>query len=648
MTLDNFLTSGYRFSEEDFRLKSRFILVNISFSIIFLMIFFLMILLFMRGEVEFAYSNLIYLLFTLILLYLLRVKKTFYKFIVPILPVASIVLVSIALISYPSEQIRFSWFFVIVIFSFFLGGKKLGLIMSSSSVLTILLIEYFVDTSLNTYTLTLAIIILLLGTLVIYFYEEREVSLREKLHDSNLMLEERIRIESKKRIKAYQESNLELEESAKKLQEQKEAYKQLAHYDTLTNLPNRIFFLDRLEHSIDKAKRNTTKLAVLFFDLDNFKEINDSLGHTIGDEVLKIVAKRLSSSVRKSDTIARLGGDEFTLIMEDLSDVYKIGEISQSIIDSINKPMYVQDNELYVSVSIGASFYPNDGLDSKSLIRCADSAMYSAKQSGKNIFHFYKPEMTEKAIERVTLETSIRKGIDRDEFVVYYQPIIDVYKNEIVGLEALIRWEHPELGLLVPDKFIHVAESSSLIVELGNIVLDKVSDQLIAWHEEAIEPQSISVNLSVKQLRQDDLVSTIEKTLKKIHFRNNWLQLEITEGYAMHQLDHAVMVLQEIKDLGVTIAIDDFGTGYSSLSYIKRLPVDSLKIDKSFIRDIPRDEDDEALVRAIVAMAKSLHLRVIAEGIEKVEQEKFLIDIGCHVMQGYRYGEPMKASKINI
>lgn len=646
--LNNFLTSGYGFNEDEYSLKSKFTLINSALAMISIAVFALMLLLYIRDELIFAIFNGIYIFFNIMMIYFLRQSKENYKTILPILPLISTGLVFYALYLYPEELIRISWFLVIVVISFFLGGRKFGLFITSFIIGLLLIFEYFFDTSLNSYTLTLVIIIILLETMFVNFYEEREVALRKKLYKYNSILEEKIKQETRKRVKIYQDSNLELQESAKKLKQQKEDYKHLAHYDTLTKLPNRVFFLDRLEHSIDKAKRNGSKMAILFFDLDRFKEINDSLGHQIGDEVLKIVAKKLQISVRQSDTVARLGGDEFTLLMEDLNDIFKIAEIAQKLIKEISQPMYIQENELYVSVSIGASFYPEDGLDSKSLLRCADSAMYSAKKEGNNLFHFYKPEMTEQAIERVTLETSIRKGIERDEFVVYYQPIFDVVKDEIVGVEALIRWNHPELGLLTPDKFIHVAESSSLIIELGEIVLEKVSNQLILWHQQGVDPKCISVNLSVKQLRQHTLVQTIEKTLEKTYFRKNWLQLEITEGYAMQQIDHAIVILQKIRDLGVTLAIDDFGTGYSSLSYLKRLPVNRLKIDKSFIRDIPGDKDDEALVRAIVAMAKSMHLGIVAEGVETEEQEDFLMYLDCHIMQGYRYAKPMEAKQIKF
>ncbi len=648
LNLENILVSGYHFTRDQYELKSKFMLMNSALVIIFLFVGTLTILLSVREEYVFASYNGIYLSLDLFFIYLLRRSQENYKLILPIFPIVSIALVAVAITKYPTEQIRFTWFLVIIIFSFFLGGRKLGLAITALILCTILGLEYIVDTSLDTYTLTLAIVILLIGTTVVNLYEQRELDTRQKLYDINSKLEEKVKKEIQKRILVYQKSNLELLDSANKLQRQKDAFEHLAHYDMLTGLPNRIFFNDRLKHSIDKAQRVNKKLAILFFDLDNFKEINDSLGHHIGDEVLKVVAKRLQKNIRQSDTLARLGGDEFTLLLEDLNDMYKVGEIAQKLIQILGKVMLIKQHELYVSVSIGVSIYPVDGEDVESLLKCADSAMYSAKKEGNNLFHFYKHEMTEQAIERVSLETSMRQGLQRNEFVVYYQPIIDANTNTLVGMEALLRWQHPKLGLLSPDKFIHIAESSSIIIEIGEKVLDIVSDQLILWEKQGFSPPCVSVNLSVKQLRHKGLVSKIENILDKTHFKKDWLQLEITEGYAMQQFGQAIMVLKRLRRLGVTLAIDDFGTGYSSLSYLKKLPVNRLKIDKTFINDIPGDQEDEALVHAIVSMAQSMHLGIVAEGVETKEQEVFLLGMGCHIMQGYLYYKPMEADKILV
>lgn len=644
LTLKNILVSGHHFSDDEYELKSIFVLMNSMLGFTLLFVGILALLLFIKGDYYFASANCIYLLIGAIGVYLLRRNRENYHFVIPFFPFISIILVNVAIVEYPNEHVRFSWFLVIIIVSFFLGGRKLGFTSSGLSLISIFALYTILDINLSTYTFVLMVAILTLGSLAVSLYERREYDLKQKLSDINISLEERVKEEIQKRLTSYQKNNEKLQKSAKKLEEQKNAYKQLAHYDTLTNLPNRIFFNDRLEHSIDKAKRNDNKLAVLFLDLDNFKEINDSLGHHVGDEVLKIVAGRLQQKIRQSDTLARLGGDEFILLLEDINDVYKIGEISQSLIHKLSNVMHIKEHELYVTVSIGASIYPDDGEDAESLLKCADSAMYSAKREGNNLFHFYKKEMTDKAMERVTLETSMRQGLERNEFVVYYQPIIDARTNSLVGMEALLRWEHPTLGFLPPDKFIHIAESSSIIIALGEKVLDMVVEQLQKWHKQGFDPHCISVNLSVKQLRHKGLLSKIEEILEATNFRKDWLQLEITEGYAMQQLDQAIMILQSLRDLGVTLAIDDFGTGYSSLSYLKRLPINRLKIDKSFIGDIPGNKEDEALVRAIVSMAHSMHLGIVAEGIETKEQEKFLLGVGCHIMQGYLYHKPMEAA----
>lgn len=646
MSINNFLTSGHHFSENEYGLKSKIVLMNgmILTAIIFISI--LTFVLFMNEDFYFAIANSLYLLIGIVSLKFLRNQKDNYKTVIPLIPLISLVVVIIAILEYPHEHIRFSWFLVVIIVAFFLGGRKAGYTSSLLSLLVVLVFVLSNKVELSTYLFLLISVIIILGTVAIDLYERREVKLKKMLQNNNLILEDKVKAEIKKRISSYKKANVELQESANKLQEQKNAFEHLAHYDMLTGLANRIFFNDRLKHSIDKANRNKRKLAILFLDLDNFKEINDSLGHHIGDEVLKIVAERLQKCIRQSDTLARLGGDEFTILLEDLNDIFKIGDISQNLIHTLGNMMATNEHELYVTVSIGASIYPDDGKDVDTLLRCADSAMYSAKKEGNNLFHFYKQQMTEQAMERVTLETSMRQGLEKNEFLLYYQPIIDANTNTLVGMEALLRWEHPELGLLPPDRFIHIAESSSLIIVIGEKVLDIVAEQLLSWEKKGFSPPCISVNLSVKQLRHKGLMPKIENILKKTDFRKDWLQLEITEGYAMQQLDKAIATLQKLRNLGVTLAIDDFGTGYSSLSYLKKLPVNRLKIDKSFINDIPGNKEDEALVKAIVAMAHSMHLGIVAEGIETREQEKFLLDAGCHIMQGYLYYKPMSADKL--
>ena len=553
----------------------------------------------------------------------------------------------IAISKYPSEEVRFVWFPAIIISSFFLGGKKLGYIVAFLSILSILMLEYLIDTGLNNYTTFLAIIIILFSTTIIALYERREFILKEKLLSMNKDLEDKVKKEIQKRLAMYENTHNQLQQSAVKLEEQKNAFKNLAHYDTLTGLPNRLLFYDRLEKVIANAEKNDQKFSILFLDLDNFKEINDSFGHDVGDDLLKIVAEKFQNRISKTDLLARLGGDEFTLVVEGWRNTEQIASIADRLIHTLNEPIYILGHEIYITVSVGISVYPEDGMDIATLLKHSDSAMYSAKNEGRNLYHFYKQIMTDQALERVTLETKMRKALENNEFIIYYQPIVNGVTSELIGLEALVRWQDPEKGLLTPDKFIHIAERTSIIIPLGEYVMNKVASQVKDWHEKGFDPSYISINLSVNQLRHKKLLSNITNILEKTNFRDDWLEFEITESYAMKNPEESIEVLNQIKALGVKLSIDDFGTGYSSLSHLKKLPVDKLKIDKAFISDLHYDLDDKILVSTIVSLAENMNLKVIAEGVETKEQKKFLENIGCIYMQGYLFGKPVDFTTIN-
>lgn len=419
-----------------------------------------------------------------------------------------------------------------------------------------------------------------------------------------------------------------------------------AYHDRLTNLPNRSLFLDRLEQAIKQAKRTGTHLAVLFLDLDNFKEINDSLGHGAGDKVLVHIAEKLRSELREVDTVARLGGDEFTVIIDAVSDTRKLQSLAMDLAKTIQKPIVIDANELYVTSSIGISTYPSDGETAEELLRNADAAMYRAKDEGRNSFQFYTEDMTEQAFERILLETSLRRALEREEFVVYYQPQFDLRTNSLIGMEALSRWMHPEMGMVPPSQFIPAAEETGLIVQVDRWVMNTALTQIGRWYEAGLEPGRLALNLAVKQLYQNDLLTTIQDTLTRTNCRPEWLALEVTESQIMRKPERAIEILRRLSECGVEIAIDDFGTGHSSLSYLKRLPVDKLKIDKSFVRDIPDDEDDVAIVRAVIALAASMKLTVIAEGVETEQQKAFLAREGCAQVQGYFYGRPVPAAEM--
>lgn len=416
-----------------------------------------------------------------------------------------------------------------------------------------------------------------------------------------------------------------------------------AQHDELTHLSNRALFMDRLDHAIQKAKRSDGQVAVLFIDLDHFKGINDSWGHAVGDEVLVAISNEFRTHFREIDTIARLGGDEFTLLIEDVSDVEIVGEIADKLTQIVQQPIEVRNQRFYVTCSIGISIYPMDGDNAYSLLRNADSAMYKAKEEGRNSYQYYTKELTERAFERVALESNLRQAILREEFEVYYQVKMDAKKETIIGMEALIRWNHPELGMISPASFIPLAEETGLIVSLDEWVMKTAMAQMVTWRNNGFNPGRVSLNLTKKQLRQEGFIEKIEHHLKESGCSPEWIELEVTEGDVMRDPEYSIGVLRRIRELGIRLALDDFGTGYSSLAYLKRLPINILKVDQSFIRGIPDDHDDIAIVRSTIALAVSMGMDVIAEGVETSEQKDFLIANGCTNIQGYLYGRPVPA-----
>jgi len=437
------------------------------------------------------------------------------------------------------------------------------------------------------------------------------------------------------------------EKKAKKtLVLQKEALTHQAHHDALTGLPNRLLFNDRLRKSIEKSKRNKSKMALLFIDLDHFKEINDSLGHDAGDEILINVTQRLSKIIRKEDTLSRLGGDEFTVIVENLEQGQNASLLAQKIISQLEQPIEFADNLLYVSSSIGISLYPDDGDNCQNLLKYADSAMYKAKNEGRNNFQFYSAEMTELALERVVMEANFREALKNNNFVVYYQPQINAEENSLIGMEALVRWQHTTLGMISPAKFIPLAETTGLIIELDHFVMKNAMEQFTQWHRQGLNPGVLALNLSIKKLKQKDFIGILRQLLKDTQCKPEWLELELTEGQIMTDPEEAIKILQNISDMGITLAVDDFGTGYSSLSYLKKLPINKLKIDQSFVRDLPDDDEDSAIAKAVIALAQSLNLKIIAEGVETKEQREFLVNNRCETIQGYLYSRPVPAAEM--
>ena len=444
-----------------------------------------------------------------------------------------------------------------------------------------------------------------------------------------------------KDVSKEKETQKLLDEQTKKLQHQ-------AHHDTLTDLPNRTLFKDRLSQSIIFAKRHKEKFALLFIDLDQFKKINDSLGHDMGDKVLIEAAKRLKSSIREEDTLSRLGGDEFTIIVKDVKNVRAASVVAQKIVDTMKEAIIIDKHHLYVTSSIGISTYPDDALNEENLIKYADVAMYKAKDEGRDNYQFYSADMTALAFERVVMESSLRVAIKEKQFIVYFQPQFEIDNEKIIGMEALVRWIHPTLGLVPPGKFIPIAEESGLIVEIDRIVMKKAMKQFTQWYKEGYNPGILALNLAMKQLSENDFLLNLRKTMQEIGFQPQWLELEVTEGQVMNNPEGSIKKLHKLSEMGIEIAIDDFGTGYSSLSYLKKLPLDKLKIDQSFVKDIPEDEDDMAITKAIIALGKSLNLKLIAEGVETEAQKKFLLENGCKFVQGYLFSKPLPIEEISL
>jgi diguanylate cyclase (GGDEF)-like protein/PAS domain S-box-containing protein len=424
-----------------------------------------------------------------------------------------------------------------------------------------------------------------------------------------------------------------------------EQIKHLAYHDALTGLPNRLLFKDRLTVALSHAQRETSRLAVLFLDLDRFKVINDSLGHNIGDQLLQAVATRVHACVRDSDTVARLGGDEFTVLLPRLARSEDAAPIAEKIIEAIRYPFHIEGREFFTTTSIGISLFPEDGTDAETLIKSADTAMYQAKELGRDNYQLFNALVNAKALQRIALEHGLRKVLVNGELEVHYQPIFDLRTNRITGMEALLRWNHPQMGAIPPATFIPVAEATGVMSSIGTWALETACRQAKEWHDAGHRTLSLAVNLSVTQLQQADLVDRVRAILQETGLPPRLLELEITESSAMQSPETSIRTLYDLKKLGLRISLDDFGTGHSSLSYLKRFPIDTLKIDQSFVRDINSDPDTAAIVTAIIAMAHSLRLKVIAEGVEFTEQANFLRRHACDQMQGYLITPPVSAAR---
>jgi diguanylate cyclase (GGDEF)-like protein len=422
--------------------------------------------------------------------------------------------------------------------------------------------------------------------------------------------------------------------------------RKIAHYDSVTALPNRHYFNQHLEDAIADARRERERVGVLFVDLDNFKVVNDTLGHNVGDMLLKTVADRITSALRGSDCVCRIGGDEFAIVLQGLPGQNEAAVVAGKVLNELAQPVWVNDSEIYIGASIGIGVFPDDAADVNALLRCADVAMYYAKSRGKNNFQLFQQDMEGKALKRLALESAMRKALEKREFVLHYQPQVDLTSGKVIAVEALIRWPRPDLGVVGPADFIPVAEESGLIVPIGDWVLRTACQQARKWLD-AGTPLRVAVNLSTRQFADERLVANILAITREFGLPPQMLELELTESLLMDSKETSVDKLEELKAAGFLLSVDDFGTGYSSMSYLKRFPIHALKIDRSFIQDLPHNQDDVVIAKAIISMAQSLGLAIVAEGVETPEQVHFLRDSGCKLSQGFFFGYAVPPEKIS-
>ncbi len=440
------------------------------------------------------------------------------------------------------------------------------------------------------------------------------------------------------------ERTAELHRQIAERQRAEEKVNRLAYYDSLTNLPNPTLFRDRLTHELSNSGAN--KLATIFISLDRFKNINDTLGYAIGEELLERVSRRLSKIVPKTDTLAYFGGSEFALLLREVGDIEDITKVLQSIKETFAAPFKCGVHELFITTSFGVSLFPVDGEDCQTLLKNSGAALCQAQQDGGDSYQFFTADMQEKAFKRLSLESSLHRAFERDEFVLYYQPQICSLTDRITGVEALVRWRHPELGLVPPNDFIPIAEDTGMIVPLGEWVLEAACRQNAAWQKAGFAPVRMAVNLSLRQFQQSDLIETINRILTETELEPSYLELELTESLVMCDAGRTIEMLRQLRARGIKISIDDFGTGYSSLSHLKDIPLDALKIDRSFVRDMMTDRNIVAIVKSIIALAHNFKLKVIAEGVETEDQALFLRQLGCDEMQGYLFGKPLPPAEI--
>lgn len=504
-----------------------------------------------------------------------------------------------------------AWSMAFSIFAFYLRSRHEGIVWAGvllvESVVAYLMFDYIETKEYTAFLFSFVTVVL-----IMYYYEHLKSELEKQLI---------ISVEQEKR-------------------------QFIAEHDHLTQLPNRLLFMDRLEHALAAERLQQKKVAVFFIDIDRFSDINDSLGHETGDRLLVAISRRFLEVIKDPDTLARFGGDDFTVLLESVENVEVVMGMAERLLQSLEHSFHVDGHELYVSASLGISIFPDDASSAQTMIRNADVAMFKAKDEGKNRFEFYEESLTAIAYKRILLETQLRHALERREFEVYYQPKVEVASGTVCGLEALVRWNHPEEGVVTPGNFIGLAEETMMIITLGEQVLEMVCDQIASWRERGLTPPQVSVNLSMKQLQRGDFLTTLQKVLERTAVPGSLLEFEITESEIMHDPEHSIEIFKRLQKMGAKLAVDDFGTGYSSLAYLKRLPVNTLKIDRSFIIDLPDSQEDAYITKAVLALGHSMGLEIVAEGVENEAQKAFLEENGCRIIQGHFYGRALPASQV--
>ena len=464
----------------------------------------------------------------------------------------------------------------------------------------------------------------------------------EQLKTHQTELEHRVAL----RTRELEVANNELAVSKEEAEAVAKRMEYHAHHDSLTGLPNRILLNDRIQLGLVQARRQQSMFALLFLDLDRFKIINDSLGHTVGDQLLRVISHRLKSCLREGDTVARLGGDEFMILLPNINNASDAGKIGTKIIRSLTEPVSCNGHELHITTSIGISVYPFDGSNAETLVKHADISMYRAKEIGRNKLVYYSAEMNAGSQKKLLIETNLRSALEEEQLHLAYQPKIDIIQNTIIGVEALLRWDHPVLGYVSPLEFIPIAEESGLIIPIGEWVIQTALTQLREWHDAGFSELTMAVNLSSIQLTGPGFEDLLDSALAETGITADKVELEVTENVAMHNIGSAIDTLEKLKNKGMSIAMDDFGTGYSSLGYLRKLPVDTVKIDRSFVNEIPDSKDDALIAQTIIAMAHSMNLSLVVEGVENIRQLNFFRQQGCRVVQGYLFSKPVPAADI--